>query len=101
MYTVYVDDNFHYEDESKREKLGEFQSAAEAIAAARKLVDSYLDRAFEPGMTAEALFRSFTTFGRDPFIVPSEGTMNGSLPNVAKLRKSASAVIPGSKARSR
>ena len=86
MYTVYVDDNFHYEDESKREKLGEFQSAAEAIAAARKLVDSYLDRAFEPGMTAEALFRSFTTFGRDPFIVPSEGTGGFSAWKYAKAR---------------
>jgi hypothetical protein len=41
-YVVYVDDNFHYMDESERYKLGEFDTEEEAIHAANKLVDDFL-----------------------------------------------------------
>ena len=69
-YTVYVDDNFHYMDESERYKLGEFATAEAAVAAAKKVVDEYLASAYQPGMSAEELSRSYLLFGEDPYIVP-------------------------------
>ena len=69
MYKVLVDDNFHYMDESKRYTLGEFPSLEAAMSAARKIVDDFLLSEHKPGMTAAALFRRYTTFGEDPFIV--------------------------------
>jgi hypothetical protein len=69
-YQVLVDDNFHYQDESERVKRGVFATPEEAIAACRSIVDRYLANAFKPGMTAAALFESYTSFGEDPFIVP-------------------------------
>jgi hypothetical protein len=59
-YTVFVDDNFHFMDESKRYELGEFSTLDAAIEAAKQIVHRYLASAYEPGMTAEALFESYT-----------------------------------------
>jgi len=75
-YKVFVDDNFHYMDESERYELGEFTSLDAAIVASKKIVDEYLLSAYRPGMTAQALFGSYTSFGEDPFIVavPSKET---------------------------
>ena len=69
-YQVLVDDNFHYQDESKRVKHGVFATPEEAVAACQSIVDGYLTDAFRPGMTADALFESYTSFGEDPFVVP-------------------------------
>lgn len=69
-YQVLIDDNFHYQDESERVKHGVFATPEEAITACRSIVDGYLTDAFKPGMTANALFESYTAFGEDPFIVP-------------------------------
>jgi hypothetical protein len=68
-YRVLVDDNFHYIDEAERYELGVFASLDEARSAAQALVDAYLLSAHQPGMTAQALFKSYTAFGEDPFIV--------------------------------
>ena len=68
-YKVFVDDNFHYMDEGERYLHGEFATAADAIAAARKIVDEYLTSAIQPGMSADELFTSYALFGEDPFIV--------------------------------
>lgn len=38
-FKVYVDDNFHYMDESHRYKLGEFNTLAKAIEACKEIVD--------------------------------------------------------------
>lgn len=32
-------------------------------------VDEYLLSAYQPGMTDQALFESYVTFGEDPFII--------------------------------
>ncbi|OKO82496.1 hypothetical protein [Bradyrhizobium sp. AS23.2] len=69
-YQVLIDDNFHYQDESERVKHGVFATPEEAVAACRSIVDEYLSGAFKPGMTADALFESYTMFGEDPFVVP-------------------------------
>lgn len=68
-YQVLIDDNFHYQDETERVKHGVFATSEEAIAVCRAIVDGYLSDAFKPGMTADALFESYASFGDDPFIV--------------------------------
>jgi hypothetical protein len=71
-YTVYVDDNFHYQDEGERYELGEFATFEEAAAAARKIVDEFLGQACKPGMTARQLYENYMRFGEDPFIIPND-----------------------------
>ncbi|MBX7246076.1 MAG: hypothetical protein K1X53_11305 [Candidatus Sumerlaeaceae bacterium] len=68
-YQVFVDDNFHYMDEDERYLLGEFETGSEAIAASQRIVDEFLHSTHRPGMAAEELYRSYTMFGEDPFIV--------------------------------
>ena len=70
MYTVRVADNFHYRDESETYTLGTFATLAEAEAAAREVVDGFLRGQFKPGMTADALYRLYSGFGDEPFILP-------------------------------
>jgi hypothetical protein len=68
-YTVFVDDNFHYMDESERYKLGDFSTCEAAIAACKAIVDEYLASAYEPGMNSSELLYCYHTFGEDPFII--------------------------------
>jgi hypothetical protein len=49
--------------------FGEFESLASVVAAARGLVDDYLRQAHRPGMSAEALYFSYDSFGPLPSIV--------------------------------
>ena len=66
-YSVYVDDNFHYMDESERYKLGDFDDCSQAIAACKDVVDKFL-AGCEGTSTAEELYKQFTSFGSDPWI---------------------------------
>ncbi|MCC8956183.1 hypothetical protein H8B02_22960 [Bradyrhizobium sp. Pear77] len=47
-----------------------FDTADEATSACRSIVDQFLNGAFEPGMTSEALWEAYVGFGDDPFVVP-------------------------------
>ena len=86
-YRVLVDDNFHYMDETERYELGTFASLDAAVAAAQAVVDAYLRSAYKPGMTARALFKSYTAFGEDPFIVaPDQQSVAFSAWEYAKQR---------------
>src|SRR4051812_10883819 len=69
-YRVFIDDNFAYQNEAERIAHGEFETAHEALAACHFIVGQFLDSAFEPGMTAAALYERYVSFGDDPFIVP-------------------------------
>jgi hypothetical protein len=71
-FTVLVDDNFHYMDESYRTTLGSFATLDEAIAASKARVEEYLETALESGGTAESLYRSYMQFGPDPFVVSKQ-----------------------------
>ena len=71
-YTVYVDDNYNYMDETRRRKLGEFNTYQAASAAAKKLVDAFLLEHYKPGTTAEVLFSGYRGYGEDPFIMGEE-----------------------------
>lgn len=68
-YVVYVDDNFHFMDESERYKLGEYSSCEEAVEACKKIVDEYFSQIPDGTYTYEELYNGYTTFGEDPFIV--------------------------------
>ena len=87
-YRVLVDDNFHHADESERYVLGEFSTLDAAVEASRRMVDEYLLSAYEPGVTAEALFASYTSFGEDPWITAptAEETVRFSAWDYAKHR---------------
>ena len=69
-YKVLVNDNSHYMNQSERSEHGIFPSAAEAVAACRKIVDNDLDSMWRLGTTAAALYRLYVSFGPDPFAVP-------------------------------
>ncbi len=43
IYTVYVDDNFHYQDEGARYTLGDFPTLEEAVTACKNVVDLFLE----------------------------------------------------------
>ena len=72
-FKVMVDDNYHYMDESERYTHGSFASVDEALVACKKIVDECLQSAHKPGMSADELYKSYTMFGDDPFILPSSG----------------------------
>jgi hypothetical protein len=72
-YIVLVDDNFHYQEEDERSKQGTYPTAEEALAVCRGIVDRFLDENHRPGMSGEALFVHYTSFGDDPFIVVLDG----------------------------
>jgi hypothetical protein len=85
-YTVIVDDNYHYMDESERYKLGEFETRDAAVEACRKIVDRCLEEDYEPGMTAETLWMRYTMFGEDPWIAGDGGGERFSAWDYAKER---------------
>ncbi|GLK74749.1 hypothetical protein GCM10008171_00010 [Methylopila jiangsuensis] len=66
-WTVYVDDNFHYMDKEERYRLGSFDSLEAAVAACRKIVDTFLQD--NPAKTADELYEHYTLFGQDPWIM--------------------------------
>jgi hypothetical protein len=71
-YKVFIDDNFHYMDESHRYKLGEFNTLEKAIAACRKIVDEFLRENYKPGITSGELVAQFVLYGEDPFIIGAD-----------------------------
>ena len=68
-YKIVVADNFHYMEEDEQYVGGRYESYDAAVAACRQLVDRSLAGLHEPGMTADALYNAYTSFGDDPFIV--------------------------------
>ena len=85
-YLVLVDDNFHYMDADERWTLGRFETLDEAIAVCKQQVDECLGEYFQPGMSAEALYSQYTSFGDDPFIIGSSQRIPFSAWDYAKQR---------------
>jgi hypothetical protein len=73
-YKVMVDDNFHYQEDDRREH-GVYETLEQAIAACRGIVDRSLQEEYQhiPGMSAERLYDRYMSFGDDPFIVVLDG----------------------------
>jgi len=70
-YRVLVDDNFHYQDGDRREQ-GVYDTLDAALAACRDIVDAALAREYRPGISADALYDRYVSFGDDPFIVAAD-----------------------------
>ncbi len=68
-YVVIVNDNFHYMDPDEQYESGEFTDAGLAIERCCRIGDDYLESARKPGMPATELWKSYMSFGNDPFIV--------------------------------
>jgi len=82
-YIVYVDDNFHYMDESERYKLGEFEDCAAAVAACKRIVDEFLLANFGH---YDDLFATYAMFGEDPFIFTDDPNCRFSARDYARER---------------
>lgn len=85
-YKVMVDENSHYMDEAERYEHAHFHSCGEAIAACKKIVDDYLLANYNPSMTVEELYRSYTTFGEDPFVLTTDEQCQFSAWDYARQR---------------
>jgi hypothetical protein len=92
---VFVDDNFHYMDESERYELGTFDTVDEALSTCRAMVDADLADMAKPGLSAQQLYSFYTHMGRDPFIVGADDkVVPWSAWDYAKLRCN-DLVLPG------
>ena len=86
-FTVFVDDNYHYMDESERcTESGEFDTFDQAVARCKEIVDEFLMASYRPGITASELYQTYTGFGEDPFILPSDEKARFSAWDYAKQR---------------
>ena len=77
-YEVYVDDNYYYLDEDERYRAGEFDTLEEAITEAKRIIDEFLLSTYKkhPGCSAEDLFKEYTKYGVDPWILPNYSKYN-------------------------
>ena len=71
-YSVHVDDNFHYQDEGARYKLGDFSTLEGAVAACKEVVDQYLRDEAPLDQTATERYALYPGFGPDPFIMTDD-----------------------------
>jgi hypothetical protein len=71
-YVVYVDDNFHYQDESYRTLDSAHDDRAAAIQRCKIIVDDCLRGLYTEGMSADELLRVYQGFGEDPWIATSD-----------------------------
>ena len=85
-YEVYVDDNFHFMDESERYKLGEYKTCEEAVSICKKIVDEFLEKGYKEGMSFNELYEGYVGFGEDPFIISDDKTCFFSAWKYAKER---------------
>jgi hypothetical protein len=73
-------------DEGERYEQGEYETYDEAVAACKRIVDEYLTSERKPQMTAEELYKSYQSFGEDPFIIPADEKTKFSAWKYAKER---------------
>ena len=74
-YKVYIDDNYHYMDESERYAVGSYHSMEEAIEKCKEITIRSLEDLFEEGITPEKLSAQWSMFGDDPFIIGGDGSV--------------------------
>jgi hypothetical protein len=94
-YRVMVDDNFHYQDSDERWEQGTYESVDEALAACRGIVDQSLQEEYRPGISAEALYGRYMSFGDDPFIMVLEGADDSAMFSALSYAKERCRVICG------
>lgn len=85
-FSVFVDENSHYQDKSESYKNGDYETFEEALGVCKEIVDQYLKAAYKDGMNAADLYKSYITFGDDPYIVPKPDGESYSSWEYAKMR---------------
>ena len=86
QYQVFVDDNFHYMDESERYQLGDFDSLEAAVTACKRIVDEFLVLNHHVGMSSGELLTNYALYGEDPFVFSGDGTVPFSARDYASVR---------------
>lgn len=64
--------NKNLEPKQQVRRIGEYGTVEEAIAAAKRTIDEFLQREVKPGMEARALFTRYQDQGEYPFIFRTE-----------------------------
>jgi hypothetical protein len=85
-YVVYVDDNFHYGDESERFKLGEFATREQAVDACKQRVNDYFEQIEKGKYSFKELWEGYMLYGEDPFISNDDSEEKFSAWEYAKQR---------------
>ncbi len=85
-YTLLVDDNFHYMDKSEQYEHGQYDSCARAIEECRHIIDKFLATEHKAAMTPEQLWKLYSMFGDDPFIVTTDPDCSFSAWDYARRR---------------
>ena len=68
-FTVYIDDNFHYMDESERYTHGEYETYEEAVKVCQVIVDKCLG-GLKDKKNNKDIYSKYCLFGDDPWIMP-------------------------------
>ena len=74
-YKIYVDDNYHYMDESERYVAGSYSSLEEAVERCKEITIKSLEDFYENGITPENLSAQWAMFGEDPFVFGGDGAV--------------------------
>jgi hypothetical protein len=74
-YKIYVDDNYHYMDESARYVADSYSSLEEAVERCKELTIKSLEDLYEDGITPENLSAQWAMFGEDPFVFGGDGSV--------------------------
>lgn len=67
-YHVFIDENFHFMDESERYSSGDFDSYSEAVDKCKEIIDEFLESAITANDTSESLYMCWLMYGENPFI---------------------------------
>ena len=73
QYKVFIDDNYHYMDESERYAAGSYDSLEEAVTKCKELTIKSLRDLYEKGITPEKLKAQWSMFGEDPYVFGGDG----------------------------
>lgn len=69
-FVVRVADNFHYMNEDETFDEGTYETAEQALEAARRIVDRDLEHILSRAQAADDLYELYIMFGSDPYVVP-------------------------------
>ncbi len=67
-FSLYVDEKDLDGEALERRLLGEYNSEADAVEAARAVIDDFLLDIYDPGMEAQELFDVYAAAGPEPVV---------------------------------
>ena len=72
-WRLLIRDNFHYQDPDEEWVQGPYETAEEAISAAKRIVDDYLSERASEKSTVDGLLNSYLMFGESPDVLAPAG----------------------------